>query len=118
MNGVEYSSIDFIDAETVSVKIRKRENDEVAAIILKSPEYPGLTYRVLIKQRHIDDVQSTGIGVISLGVTAFGYTAYKSHEKTGEIDWIDSAISGMSVFIIQYSLGTSAYGVICLLQYV
>lgn len=46
--GVAYDSLDFIDAETVSVKIRARGNDKIEAIILRSPEYPGLTYRIVV----------------------------------------------------------------------
>lgn len=47
-HGVEYSSLNFIDSETVSVKIRTRGNDKIEAIILRSPEYPGLTYRIVV----------------------------------------------------------------------
>lgn len=49
--GVEYSNLDFNDTGTMSVKIRDRNNDRIEAIILKSPEYPGLTYRIVVAEQ-------------------------------------------------------------------
>lgn len=46
--GVVYDSLNFIDTETVSVKIRARGNDKIKAIILRSPEYLELTYRIVV----------------------------------------------------------------------
>ena len=46
--GVSYTSLDFLDEETVSVKIRARGNDKIKEIILRSPDYIGLTYRVAV----------------------------------------------------------------------
>lgn len=48
--GVSYNDFDFTDAETLSVKIRARGNDKIKAIILHSPDYPGLTYRVAVNE--------------------------------------------------------------------
>lgn len=48
--GVVYDSLNFIDAETISVKIRARGNDKIKVIILKSPDYPGLTYKVAVDE--------------------------------------------------------------------
>jgi len=47
--GVKYDELNFIDTETMSVEIRAREkNDKPTAIILRSPEYVGLTYRIVV----------------------------------------------------------------------
>jgi len=48
--GVSYSELDFINAETVSVKIRARGADGIGAIVLKSPDYPGLSYRIVTSE--------------------------------------------------------------------
>lgn len=48
--GVEYSNLIFTDAGTVSVKIRGRGGDKIEAITLRSPEYHGLTYRIIAYQ--------------------------------------------------------------------
>jgi hypothetical protein len=45
--GVTYSNLDYIDKETLSVQIRERGGDDIVAVILGSPDYPGLTYRVM-----------------------------------------------------------------------
>ena len=45
---VEYSSFDYIDSENIGVKIRLRGDDTIEAIILSSPTFPGLIYRVVV----------------------------------------------------------------------
>jgi len=46
--GVTYSLIDFIDTEIIRFQVRNNENirDKITAIYLRSPDYPGLSYRV------------------------------------------------------------------------
>lgn len=39
---------DFIDAETVRIKIGA--DSKINAIVLKSPEYPGLNYRIVVDE--------------------------------------------------------------------
>lgn len=40
----------FIDSETISIKIRARGDDKIKAIILHSPDYPGLTYKIVVDE--------------------------------------------------------------------
>ena len=46
--GAKYDEFSSIDTETLSIKIRVRKNDEIDAIVLKNPDYLGLTYRVVL----------------------------------------------------------------------
>ena len=44
------------------------------------------------------------------GAIVAGYTACTSYKYTGEIDWENTILSGMSTFCFCYSCGMSAYG--------
>ena len=47
-HGAKYNNFDFVDQETAGVKIRAHEDDRISAIILRSPDYLGLTYKVAV----------------------------------------------------------------------
>jgi len=47
-DGVKYSMFDFIDTETVSIDIT--QNRKMDAIVFISPDYPGLTYKVVVNE--------------------------------------------------------------------
>jgi hypothetical protein len=51
----EYDNLDFIDKETVSVKIKVRDKcDKIETIILRSPYYMGLTYEIAVPENTIE----------------------------------------------------------------
>lgn len=51
------------------------------------------------------------IGSIVVGAVAAGYTAYKSYQYSGKIDWKATIINGVSWGMMAYTLGMSAYAV-------
>lgn len=51
------------------------------------------------------------IGSIVIGCLAAGHTAVASYNYTGEVDILNTIVSGISAFAFAYSLGMSAYGV-------
>jgi len=51
------------------------------------------------------------IGSIVIGVAAASYTAYKSYQYNGEIDWENIVFTGLSWFMLSYSFGMSSYAI-------
>ena len=51
------------------------------------------------------------VGSIAVGVIAATFTAYKSYQYTGKVDWQASIINGFSWGMMAYTLGMSAYAV-------
>ena len=49
------------------------------------------------------------IGSIAAGLIAAGITAYRSYQYSGKIDWGNTIFTGLSWFLLAYTLGTSAY---------
>ena len=51
------------------------------------------------------------IGSAVIGLIAAGTTAYQSHKYTGQIDWANTIVMGLSWFMMAYTLGMSAYSI-------
>ena len=45
-NGVSYNAFEFINEETISIKLVR--NEKIGAVILGSPDWPGLSYRIVV----------------------------------------------------------------------
>ena len=51
------------------------------------------------------------IGSAVIALIAAGTTAYNSYHYTGQIDWANTITTGLSWFMMAYTLGMSAYGI-------
>ena len=47
-NGVSYNAFEFINEETISIKLVR--NEKIGAVILGSPDWPGLSYRIVVEK--------------------------------------------------------------------
>ena len=109
------------------VKINERENPydpynsitfamkpDVSAVLQSGNLYGYCFNTPLIFSDFTGDFAITTIILIAsvaIGVTAAGYTAYKSYQYTGKVDWQSTIINGLSWGLMAYTCGMSAYAV-------
>ena len=53
------------------------------------------------------------IGSAIIGTLAFTCTAVSSYERTGQVDWVGSLMTGLSWGLTTYTCGMSLYGTYC-----